>query len=252
MGLLEDQVALVTAGGGAIGTATSLLFAHHGARVVVADINEDAAQATAEKVQANGGQSFALGIDALNDIDCKRMVDATVEQFGGLNILVNLVGYFGPRGNGNMDDIDLDRWQWMYDINLKSVFLASRHAIPAMLKAGGGAIVNTGTLAAVTARGGVAYGGSKSGVLSLTRAMAADYLLDRIRVNCVCPSGTDTPMYWGAGGGNRSREEIARSLQGLSSPEQIASHFLYLASSQSERVTGHILMADNGYSLFRM
>jgi NAD(P)-dependent dehydrogenase (short-subunit alcohol dehydrogenase family) len=123
-----------------------------------------------------------------------------------------------------------------------------------MLESGGGAIVNTGTLAAVIGRpNSVAYGASKSGVLSLTRAMAADYFRQGIRVNCVCPSGTDPPMYMtGATRRGVTREEIQRTDQGLSTPEEIASCFLFLASDDlSRRVTGHILMADNGFTELR-
>jgi NAD(P)-dependent dehydrogenase (short-subunit alcohol dehydrogenase family) len=253
--LLADKVSLITAAGGAIGRATALRFARSGARVACADLNAEAAEGSVTAVREAGGEAIALTGDVLRAADCQAMVEATLATFGQLNILINLVGYFGPRGGGTMDEIDLDRWQWMMDINLKSVFMASRAAIPAILAAGGGAIVNTGTLAAVIARGGGggAYGGSKSGVLSLTRAMAADYLLRGIRVNCVCPSGTDTPMYWASGGPNRSREAVVNSLQGLSSPEQIAESFLFLASDvTAPRVTGHNLMADNGFSSFRM
>ncbi len=214
-------------------------------------MNRAAAEASAAAVAAAGGQAEALVADALDPVSCQRVVDELVSQFGGLHILCNLVGYFGPRGQGALDTIELDRWQWMVDINLKSVFLSSRAAIRAMLRAVQGAIVNTGTLAAVVARGGMAYGASKAGVLSLTRAMASEYQPDNIRVNCVCPSATDSQMYWASGGPARRRDEVVRSVQGLASPEQIADVFLFLASDRAARVTGHILLADNGFSSFR-
>jgi NAD(P)-dependent dehydrogenase (short-subunit alcohol dehydrogenase family) len=175
---------------------------------------------------------------------CERMVAEVEERFGRLDILCNLVGYFGPRGAGQMDDIELDRWNWMMDINLKSVFMSSRYALPAMLRSGGGTVVNTGTLAAVIGRGGGAYGGSKSGVLALTHAMASEYQPYGDRVNCVCPSATDTPMHWGSGGPTRTRDDVVNSVQGLSTPENIADAFHFLATLVSKRVTGHILMAD--------
>ncbi len=244
-------VALITAAGGAIGRATALRLARAGVRIAAADLDPAAAEGTAVAVREVGGEALALGADVLVDDECRRMVQSAVERFGRLDILCNLVGYFGPRGAGQMDDIDLDRWDWMMDINLKSVFMASKHAVPALLRSGGGAVVNTGTLAALIGRGGGAYGGSKSGVLSLTRAMAAEYQPYGIRVNCVCPSATDTPMYWGAGSGSRRKEDVAKTAQGLSSPEQIADAFFYLATDMSARVTGHILVADNGFSGFR-
>jgi NAD(P)-dependent dehydrogenase (short-subunit alcohol dehydrogenase family) len=253
-GFLRDTVALITAGGGGIGGATARLFAQQGARVAVADVNAEAAARVAGEIEAAGGQALALSGDALAAADCARVVRETEARFGRLDVLVNLVGLFGRGGGGNVDAVALDEWDMMIDINLKSVFLMSKHAIPALLRAGGGAIVNTGTLAAVIGRpGSVAYGASKSGVLALTRAMAADYFKQGIRVNCVCPSGTDTPMYMhSALRRGATREEIRQTDQGLSTPDEIAASFLFLASDRlSRRVTGHILMADNGFSEFR-
>jgi len=252
MGAMERRVALVTAAGGAIGTATALAFAREGARVVCADLQADAAEAAAAAVRGAGGEAVGLAADVLVAADCARTVETAVDRFGKLDTLVNLVGYFGPRGgNWNAEQFDLAAWNWMMDVNLKSVFMASKHAIPAILAAGGGAVVNTGTIAALIGRGPGAYAASKSGVLALTRAMAADYAPHNIRVNCVCPSATDTPMYWRSGGGNRRREDVANSVQGLSTPETIAAAFLYLASDRSPRVTGQILVADGGFTAFR-
>jgi NAD(P)-dependent dehydrogenase (short-subunit alcohol dehydrogenase family) len=252
MGDLENRVVLVTAAAGAIGTATALAFASEGGRIACADLSAEGAEATAAQVRAAGGDAFGIGADVLKSDGCERMVEAVVSRFGKLDTLVNLVGYFGPRGGSwGGDAFDLAAWNWMMDVNLKSVFMASKYAIPAMLEAGGGAIVNTGTIAAVIGRGPGAYGTSKSGVLALTRAMAADYAPHNIRVNCVCPSATDTPMYWDAGGGSRRKEEVASSVQGLSTPETIAAAFLYLASDRSPRVTGQILVVDGGFTTFR-
>ena len=228
MGVMDGQVALITAGGGAIATATALRFAGEGARVALADVSLGAAEATAAKVREAGGEALAVAVDALDPVQCDRMVAEVVERFGALHVLCNLVGYFGPRGGGKLDEIELERWDWMFDINLKSVFLASKYAIPAMLGSGGGAIVNTGTLAAMIGRpGGPAYGASKSGVLSLTRAMASEYQPHGIRVNCVCPSGTDTPMYFQRGGDDAARQvraDAIRSLQAVMS-ETVARYF---------------------------
>lgn len=249
MGALEGRVALITAAGGSIGQAVSLAFAREGARLACADLSVDAAEATAAAI---GGNALPLSADVLKSEDCARTVAAVEAQFGKLDVLVNLVGYFGPRGGSwAAETFDLAAWNWMMDVNLKSVFLVSKYAIPAMLRAGAGAVVNTGTIAAVIGRGPGAYAASKSGVLALTRTMAADYAPHNIRVNCVCPSATDTPMYWQSGGGTRRREDIAASPQGLSSPETIAAAFLYLASNLSARVTGQILVADGGYTTFR-
>src|SRR5579859_2751186 len=133
MNLLDNQVALVTAAGGAIGGAIALRFASEGARVVCADLQLDAAQATADHVRAEGGDAVAVGANVLEEHDCQRMVDVVRERYGQLDVLCNLVGYFGPRGGGPLDEVDLQTWHWMMDINLKSAFMASKWAIPAML-----------------------------------------------------------------------------------------------------------------------
>lgn len=251
MGVLANKVALITAAGGAIGAAVAMRFAQEGARIACADLKLDAAEAVAARVRDGGAEAIALAADVLKGDDCQRIIDAVLGRFDRLDVLINLVGYFGPRGGTWNDGLDLERWNWMMDVNLKSVFMASKYAIPAMLRAGGGTIVNTGTIAAVIGRGAGAYGASKSGVLSLTRAMAADYVDDGIRVNCVCPSATDTPMYWQSGGGSRRKEDVAASVQGLSTPDTIAAAFLYLASDLSPRVTGQVLVADGGFTTFR-
>lgn len=262
MGYLEQQVALITAGGGGIARATAKLFAREGAKIMAVDINGAAAEETATEVRAAGGDAHATSANALVAADCARAVRETVERFGALTVLINLVGLFGQGGGGTVDAVALDEWDMMMDINLKSVFLMSKHAIPEMLRAGGGAIVNTGTLAAVIGRSGSpAYGTAKSGVLALSRAMAADYFRQHIRVNCVCPSGTQTAMYVNSAvrrngvdvvSAEEALERDRQSDQGLSLPEDIAASFLFLASEElSRKVNGHILMADNGFSEFR-
>lgn len=259
MGALEGQVALITAGGGGIARATAKLFAENGAKVMAADLDGSKAAETAEQVRARGGDAAATAANVLVAADCARVVRETVECFGKVTVLINLVGLFGQFGGGTVDQVDLGAWDRTIDINLKSVFLMSKYAIPEILRAGGGAIVNTGTLAAVIGRSGSpAYGTAKSGVLSLTRAMAADYFRQGIRVNCVCPSGTQTPMYVNSaarqgGSVDEALEQSRRSDQGLSLPEDIAPAFLYLASNQlARKVTGHILMVDNGFAELRL
>ena len=256
-GYLADQIVLITAGGGGIARACAKLFASEGAKIVLADINGEAAEAAAAEVRAAGGEAIATSANALKADDCARIVNETVERFGKLTVLINLVGFFGGKGGGTVDQVALDEWDWMMDINLKSVFLMSKYAIPAMIRAGGGAIVNTGTLAAVVGRGGSpCYGTGKSGVLALTRAMAADYFQQRIRVNATCPSATDTAMLSGIRPPEEAtqvRDQFRRGQMGLSSPAEIAPTFLFLASEQlSAKVTGHILMADNGFSMMRI
>jgi NAD(P)-dependent dehydrogenase (short-subunit alcohol dehydrogenase family) len=260
--LLEGQVALITAGGGGIARATAQLFAREGARVVLADINLDAVTAVAELVNAAGGQAIAVDADATLADDCARAVEKTVERYGRLDVLVNLAGLFG-KGSGTVDKVSLEEWDLMMDINLRSVFLMSKYALPVMIESGRGAIVNTGTVAAVIGRGGSpCYGACKSGVLSVTRAMAADYFEQGIRVNAVSPARTETamlcdlilPEFVERGTPMEQAKDILRQGdQGLSTPEEIAPSFLFLASdATSRRTTGHNLLVDNGFSRMRL
>lgn len=259
-GYMADRVVLITGAGGGIGRACAKLFASEGAKLALADLNGESAQSLATEICDSGGEAIAIAANALREDDCARVVGDVVRRFGRLDGLINLVGYFGT-AEGSLEKVPLAEWNWMMDINLKSVFMMSRSAIPALINAGGGSIVNIGTLAAVIARGhSHAYGTSKAGVLSLTRAMAADYVRQNIRVNAVCPSATDTAMYTNvmskrvsAGGElEQVKNEMRRSDQGLSRPEEIAPSFLYLASNGlSPKVTGHILMTDNGFSMMR-
>lgn len=260
-GYLDGQVAIITAGGGGIACATARLFAREGAKIVLSDINREAAESVATEVCSAGGEASVIAADILAGDDCARVVRETIKQYGRLDILINLVGFFG-KGGGTVDRLSLEEWDWMMDMNLKSVFLMSKYAIPEMLRAGRGAIVNTGTIAAVIGRGGLCYGTGKSGVLSLTRAMAADYFKSGIRVNAVCPSGTDTGMFYDCVLANRvqrgvpieqAKESVRRGDQGLSKPEEIAPSFLFLASDQlSRKINGHILMTDNGFAVMRL
>jgi len=259
VGYMEGEVVLITAGGGGIAKATARLLASEGAKLAIADLSGDAAEATASEVREAGGEAIGLAGNALVGADCDRLVQETVAKYGKLTGLLNLVGLFG-KGGQTLDKVDLSEWDLMMDLNLKSVFLMSKAAIPALIEGGGGAIVNTGTLAAVLARGGGGYGAPKSGVLALTRAMAADYFNDRVRVNAVCPSGVNTAMYRDCGKrpgmtpekAQKRLDKARRSAQGLSEPEEIAPSFMFLASDRlSRKVTGHTLLVENGYSTIR-
>ncbi|MBV9357166.1 MAG: SDR family NAD(P)-dependent oxidoreductase, partial [Chloroflexi bacterium] len=128
MTLLDGHVALVTAAGGAIGGAVASRLAHEGARVACADLQPAAAEATVNRIRSAGDQALALSADVLRDQDCQRMVDGVLQRYGRLDSLCNLVGYFGPRGGGSLDQLELGTWRWMMDINLKSVFMTSKWA----------------------------------------------------------------------------------------------------------------------------
>jgi len=258
-GYMADKVVLFTAGGGGMARASGVLMARHGAKIAYTDIKPEAAEASAEAVRAVGGEAIVLGGDVLSGDDCERVVQETVKKYGKLDVLVNLVGFFG-KGHETLDKVDLDTWHWMMDINLKSAFMMSKYALPEIMKVGRGAVVNTGTMAGVVARDGGAYGTSKSGVLALTRAMAADYFYNSIRTNAICPSAVETAMYKYMG--NRAElpeeklakqlEKQRRSTQGIMRAEDIAPSFMFLASEQlSLKTTGNVLLVENGSTVIR-
>jgi NAD(P)-dependent dehydrogenase (short-subunit alcohol dehydrogenase family) len=249
MDTLKDKVALITGGASGIGRATALLFAREGAAVSIVDIDEAAGALAAEEVVAGGGRALFVTADVTRGEDCRRAVEATVAAFGGLDVLVNNAGIIRRADVLATTEAEWDR---VMAVNVKSVFLMSREAIP-HLAVRGGAIVNIASGWGL--KGGpaaAAYCASKGAVVNLTRAMAIDHAGHGIRVNAVCPGDTDTPMLRHEAGqlGRPEREFLAeaadRPLGRYGRPEEIARAVLYLASEASSYVTGTTLLADGG------
>jgi meso-butanediol dehydrogenase / (S,S)-butanediol dehydrogenase / diacetyl reductase len=247
---LEGKVCIVTGGGSGIGRATCLLFAEEGARVVVADRRKEAADAVAAECSAKGAQVLALAVDVAKNDEAKRMIDETVGAFGRLDVLVNNAGYGFA---GTVVDTDEQAWEDLMAVNVRGVFLCSKHAIPAMAANGGGAIVNTASVvAAVGIRNRAAYCASKGAVASLTRAIAIDHVADGIRCNAVAPGTIDTPYFdeilrkSPVAADSRKALEARQLLGRLGTPEEIAAGILFLASDESRFATGSILTLDGG------
>jgi meso-butanediol dehydrogenase / (S,S)-butanediol dehydrogenase / diacetyl reductase len=246
---LKGKVCIVTGGGSGIGRATCLLFAREGARVVVTDKRAEAADAVAAECRARGAEAIAVAGDVSKDGDAKRMLDETVRAFGRLDVLVNNAGYGFA---GTVVDTDEEAWDDLMAVNVRGVYLCSKHAIPAMAKNGGGAIVNTASVvAAVGIRNRAAYCASKGAVIALTRAVAVDHVADGVRVNAVCPGTVDTPWV------RRLVEEVGESLEALrarqlmgrlGTSQEVASAVLYLASDDAAFVTGTAFVIDGGLS----
>ena len=186
---LDGKVAIVT-GGGAVGAgigngrAAAILLAKAGVRVVVVDRAAELAEHTVAMIEALGGQAIAFKADVTRSEDCAAMVEAALARFGRLDLLDNNVG-IGSRGS--VVDESAETWRRVMQVNVETMFLAAKHAIPAMLRAGGGAIVNVSSISALRPRGLTAYSASKGAVIALTRAMAVDHGPAGIRVNCVAP-----------------------------------------------------------------
>jgi meso-butanediol dehydrogenase / (S,S)-butanediol dehydrogenase / diacetyl reductase len=247
---LEGKVCIVTGGGSGIGRATCLLFAQEGARIAVADKRKEAADAVAAECAAEGTQALALAVDVAKDVDCGRMVEETVKRFGRLDVLVNNAGYGFA---GTVVDTDERAWDDLMAVNVRGVFLCSKHAIPAMAANGGGAIVNTASVvAAVGIRNRAAYCASKGAVAALTRAIAIDHVAEGIRCNAVAPGTIDTPYFEEilrkspVAADSRKALEARQLLGRLGTPEEIAAGILFLASDESRFATGSILTLDGG------
>ena len=241
------RVALVTGGGGGMGRATSLAFAREGAQVVVADFNEQTAQETVKQVRAGGGIAKAVVVDVSSEASVKSMVAQAVSAFGKLDIAFNNAGIHVI--GIPLAEVEEASWNKVIDTNLKGVFLCMKHEIPEMIKAGGGAIVNTSSIGGVTAAPGIsAYAAAKHGVVGITRAAALDYIGKNIRINCVLPGATYTAMLqdWLHDPvvieGIKKQHPIGRWAQ----PEEIASAVLFLASSEASFIVGHPLLVDGG------
>jgi NAD(P)-dependent dehydrogenase (short-subunit alcohol dehydrogenase family) len=250
---LDGKVAVVT-GGGAVGDgigngrAAAILLARAGARVVVVDREGALAKRTVEMIGAGGGEAIAVEADVTRAADCAAMVQAALDGFGRLDLLDNNVG-IGSRGS--VVDETEESWRRVMQVNVDSMFLAAKHAIPAMRRVGGGAIVNVSSISALRPRGLTAYSVSKGAVIALTRAMAVDHGGEGIRVNCVAPGPVYTPMVYARGMSDAARERRRQaSALGIEGTGWDIGHAVrFLLSAQARYITGHVLVVDGGTSL---
>lgn len=227
-----------------------MLFARQGAAVSVVDLDEAGGRAVARTIVDDGGQAIFLRCDVSLAADCRRAVQQTVDQLGGLDILFNNAGII--RRATVLETTEAE-WDQVMAVNVKSIFLLARYAIPFMAQAGSGVIINTASgWGLVGGRRAAAYCASKGAVVLLTKAMALDHGEQNIRVNCICPGDTDTPMLrdeaqqLGQPSERFLAEAAQRPLGRIGRPEDIAQAALYLASDASSFVTGTALVVDGG------
>ena len=250
-GILEGKSALITGGGGGIGRATALAFAREGARLAVADFNEQAARDTVAAVNAAGGQALAMTGDVTDSATVQAMVASVVAAYGRIDCAFNNAGIAGfqvdASGKRTHEWSD-DAFDRMIDVNLKGVWLCMKHELPQMIAQGGGVIVNTGSIAGLVGlRTSSAYVAAKHGVLGLTKSAAIEYAGDNIRVNAVCPGSIETNMTVDAMR-RRGTEIMANTPAGrMGKPEEIAEMVVWLASSRASYVTGACYNVDGGY-----
>mgnify|MGYP001313365830 CR=1 FL=1 len=247
---LANKVALITGGASGIGRATAVRFAREGAAVAVVDVEAVGGQAVVRAIVDEGGQALFLRADVSQAADCQRAVQETVDTLGGLDILFNNAGIIRRT---TVIDTTEEAWDRVMAVNVKSIFLLSKVAIPVMAQAGGGVIINTASGWGLTGgRRAVSYCASKGAVVNMTRAMALDHGEQNIRVNCICPGDTDTGMLrdearqLGESDEGFLVEAADRPLQRIGRPEDIAQAALYLASDASSFVTGAVLVVDGG------
>jgi NAD(P)-dependent dehydrogenase (short-subunit alcohol dehydrogenase family) len=250
---LSGKVAIVT-GAGAAGTgigngrAAAILLARAGARVIVVDREIDLAEQTARMIKDQGGEGVAFPADVTRAEDCAGMVKMALDRFGRLDFLDNNVG-IGSRGS--VLDETQENWRRVMQVNVETMFLAAKHAIPAMIRGGGGAIVNVSSISALRPRGLTVYTVSKGAVIALTRAMAVDHAAQGIRVNCIAPGPVYTPMVFGDGMSAelRERRRQASPLGIEGTGWDIGNAALFLASDEARYITGVVLPVDGGVTL---
>ena len=246
---LEGKVAIVAGAGSSgpgigNGKASSVLFAREGAKVLLVDSEAARAEETLALIEDEGGQASVFEADVTRADDCRGMVEAAIDRYGRLDILDNVVGIV--RG-GTVVDVDEETWDLIMNVNVKSIVLASKFAIPRMIKGGGGSIINTSSIAALRAYNTTPYTTSKSAIVGLTMSMAGDHGRDNIRVNAIAPGAVYTPLvapFLDDQARERRREASMLGTEGTA--WDVAWAAVYLASDESRWVTGIVLTVDAG------
>ncbi len=249
---LKNKIAIITGSGSGIGRSSAELFAKEGAKVVVADIDKIGGEETVELIKKNGGEAIFVKTDVTKEDEVKNLVDSAVKEFGGLNIIFNNAGIDLAH---TVVDTDEDAWQRSIDINLKSVYLGCKYAIPHMLENGGAILSTASVLAHATSPNQAPYTASKTGVVGLIRQIAYDYAKNNVRANTICPGDTLTPMskkFFSEKGDPEKAMKVWTDkipMGRFAQPEEIASVALFLVSDEASYLTGQSIIVDGGFSL---
>jgi NAD(P)-dependent dehydrogenase (short-subunit alcohol dehydrogenase family) len=245
---MKDKVAMVVGGGAGTGRATALAFSREGARVVVADINRDGADETLRQIESRGGEGLAVACDMASPEDIVGAVNSTREHFGALHMVSNNAALGVP--NKPVTALDEKEWDRCMSVTLKGVWLAMKYQLPLIEDSGGGAIVNIASVSGI--RGEVmqsAYAAAKGGVITLSKAVAAEYAKRGVRINTVCPGGINSggmQFYLEKMPEMREKTLNAHAMGRLAEPEEIAEAVVFLCSEKASFITGHDLVVDGG------
>jgi NAD(P)-dependent dehydrogenase (short-subunit alcohol dehydrogenase family) len=250
-GRLAGKVAIVTGAASGIGAASARVFAEEGAKVALADRNEQLLNEVTGEIVSNGGTAIAVPADVEDEASIANLIERTVSEFDGLHVMYANAGI---SGRFELESVTTEEFDRVIRVNLRGPFLCAKHAVPAILKSGGGSVIFTASeLALVGSPNASVYSASKAGLIGMARGLALDYAEAGVRFNCICPGAVDTPMLWGEEKGERDEVEADISsrmpLGRVGKPEEIAKSALYLASDDSSFVTGHALVVDGGWTV---
>ena len=254
MGRLDDKVAVITGAGRGIGLAGAAAFAREGAKVVIAEIDEDLGGRAEAALRKLGAEATFVQTDCSDPVAVKSLMAKARRLYGGLHVLYNNASIFLSGDDGPVTELAEETWERVLRTNLGSVFLCSKYAIPSIIASGGGSVINTGSSASVMGIPGCdAYTATKGATVSMTRSMAVEYGPQRVRVNCICPAGIETEMVKSSSLDNPgfdadfffSRAPLGR----LGAPEEIANLAVFLASDESSYLNGAIVRADGGITI---
>ena len=246
MGRLDGKICVITGAGGGMGREAALLFSEEGAQVCAADVNLEAAEATASEAR----DAFAHQVDVADEASVKAMMDATAERYGGIDVLYNNAG-ISPNDDASVLDTGVDAWDRVQAVNTKGVFLCCKHGIPHLQKRGGGSVINVASFVAIlgAATSQISYTASKGAVLSMTRELAVQFARENIRVNALCPGPVETPLLLSIFGDDPAALERRRThwpMGRLAKPREIVNGALFLASDDASYVTGSTFLVDGG------
>jgi len=253
MNKFQEKVVIVAGGGSGIGAATAVAAAREGASVVIADINAEASREVARYIQDLPGKAITVIADTTKINDAQRITQEAITHFGGVDFLCNSVGL---QTYGTVIDMEEDSWDKTIDVNLKSIFLVSKFAIPEITRRGGGAVVNISSVQGIRCQPNVsAYAASKGAVIAMTRSMAQDFARQNVRVNCICPGSIDTPLLRYGAAQHGDLDTVLQQwgdnhpIGRIGTPEEIAATVLFLFGKEAGFILGQPIVADGGLSI---